>query len=115
MAVCTLVACDSVNQALTCRSTSDSLVLAANKTASGITGVSGASGETVTARTSAHGTRYVQVPLVEALYPRSSNTGTDGLTVTRLLVRSSSRSPDVSISERLAIVASDVLLDLELS
>ena len=39
MAVGTVVACDGVNHALTCHSTSDSLVLAANRTASSIADV----------------------------------------------------------------------------
>ena len=38
VAVGSVVACDGVNHALTCHSTSDSLVLAANKTASSIAG-----------------------------------------------------------------------------
>ena len=52
MAVGTVVACDGVNHALTCHSTSDSLVLAANRTASSIADVLRVPGETATAHAS---------------------------------------------------------------
>ena len=52
MAVGCVVACDGVNQAPTCHSTSDSLVLAANRTASSIADVPRVPGETATAHAS---------------------------------------------------------------
>ena len=100
-AVDTVVACDSVNQsltclwALTCHLTADSFVLAANNPAPSIAEGSGvflfrASGRRLN----------VGVPLVETLFLRGLNTWTDGLTVTRLYFHTLSRNSAVLISER---------------
>ena len=131
MAVGAWVACSSFGRALTGYLTADSLVLAANKTASSITGVSRETSEAIPAHASS--TRNegsgeflfrasgrhpnIRVPVVETLFLRGLNTRTDGLSVTKLLFHalSDEATLDANVAYHLALVASDALLDLELS
>ena len=89
MAVGSVVPCDGVNHALTCHSTSDSLVLAANRTASSI------AGRPSSARRKSDGPRlYRTTTAVTSSFARRVDVRTSGS------LRSNS---DVSLSERSAV------------